>query len=60
MSLFYQTLDRKRCSMYDVSVNGWRALPDVCNHGIHTAMEIAAKRRPVEMLALPLGRMAGQ
>lgn len=29
------------------------------NRTIQTAIEIGAKRRPVELLTLPLGRMAG-
>lgn len=58
VSLFYQTLDQKRCGFYDVSAGGWRALNGAYNRSLHTAMEIGAKRRPVELLALPLGRMA--
>lgn len=60
VSLFYQTLDRKSCGFFDVAVNGWAVLPTSYNHAIYTAMEIGARRRPVEMLTLPLGRLAEQ
>ncbi len=60
ISLFYQTLDQKRCGFYDMAATGWRPLPTVFNRSIQTAIEIGAKRRPVELLALPLGRMASR
>jgi hypothetical protein len=60
ISLFYQTLDQKRCGFYDVAAAGWRPLPDAFNRSIQTAIEIGAKRRPVELLTLPLGRMASR
>jgi hypothetical protein len=60
ISLFYQTLDQKRCGFYDVAATGWRPLPTAFNRCIQTAIEIGAKRRPVELLTLPLGRMAGR
>jgi TolA-binding protein len=60
ISLFYQTLDRKRCGFYDVAAADWRPLPAAYNRSIQTAIEIGAKRRPVELLTLPLGRMAGR
>jgi hypothetical protein len=60
ISLFYQTLDRERCGFYDVAAADWRPLPTTYNRSIQTAIEIGAKRRPVELLTLPLGRMAGR
>jgi hypothetical protein len=38
----------------------WRPLPRTFNQAIQTAIEIGAKRKPVELLTLPLGRMAGR
>ena len=58
ISLFYQTLDHKTCGFYDVAANGWRPLPKSYDHAIQTAIEIGARRRPVELLTLPLGRLA--
>lgn len=60
ISLFYQTLDRKRCGFYDVAAAAWRPLPADFNRSIQRAIEIGSKRRPVELLSLPLGRMAGR
>lgn len=60
ISLFYQTLDRKRCGFYDVAAGDWRPLAAAFNRSIQTAIEIGAKRRPVELLTLPLGRMASR
>lgn len=60
ISLFYQTLDQKRCGFYDVAAAAWQPLPAAFNRSIQTAIEIGSKRRPVELLTLPLGRMAGR
>jgi hypothetical protein len=58
ISLFYQTLDLKRCGFYDVAAAQWRPLPALFNRSVQAAIDVGAKRRPVEMLTLPLGRMA--
>lgn len=60
VSLFYQTLDRKSCGHYDVGAAAWRPLPGTYNHVIQTAIDIGSRRRPVELLSLPLGRIAVQ
>jgi small-conductance mechanosensitive channel len=57
LNLFYQTLDRASCGVFDVAAGHWQALPDKYNPAIHTALEIGAKRQPVELLSLPLGRI---
>jgi hypothetical protein len=58
ISIFYQTLDEKSSGFYDISLEAWRQLPRSYNHGIQTAINIGAKRQPVELLTLPLGRIA--
>jgi Skp family chaperone for outer membrane proteins len=60
ISLFYQTLDQKRCGFYDVAAAGWRPLPTTFNRSLQAAIEIGAKRQPVTLLTLPLGRMANR
>lgn len=60
MSLFYQTLDKNHCGVFNVATSHWESLPDAYNAAIETAIEIGAKRQPVELLSLPLGRMAIQ
>ena len=57
LSLFYQSLDRKKCGFYNIADNAWQPLPASHNPSIHAAIDIAAKRKPVEMLTLPVGRM---
>ncbi|MDX9786956.1 MAG: DUF3450 domain-containing protein [Desulfobacterales bacterium] len=58
IGLFYQSLDRKECGAYDVAAAEWRPLADAFNRAVGTAIDIGAKRRPIELLTLPLGRMA--
>ena len=60
MSLFYQTLDHRRCGVFNVATAHWEPLPRDYNAAIETAIEIGAKRQPVELLNLPIGRMAIQ
>jgi septal ring factor EnvC (AmiA/AmiB activator) len=57
IALFYQTLDQKRCGFYNVASGTWSPLPNSYNGAIQTAMDIGLKRRPVELLTLPIGRM---
>ncbi|MFN2354521.1 MAG: DUF3450 domain-containing protein [Desulfopila sp.] len=57
IALFFQTLDHKTCGFYNVASATWQALPTAYNRTIGAAMEIGAKRRPVELLTLPVGRM---
>lgn len=58
IGLFCQSLDHQHSGFYNVASDRWEPLPASYNHAIQAAIEIAAKRRPVELLTLPLGRMA--
>lgn len=60
ISLFYQSLDRKRCGFYNTADGAWQDLDTAHNVSIQTAIHIAAKRRPIELLTLPVGRMVAQ
>lgn len=60
MSLFYQTMDHDQCGFFNVATSHWEALPGSYKRAIETAIEIGAKRQPVEILRLPIGRMAIQ
>lgn len=60
LGLFYQSLDRTHSGFYNIVTSTWQPLPERDNLNLTIAMEIAAKRRPVELLRLPLGRMAIQ
>ena len=57
LSLFCQSLDQKTCGVYDAGKGEWVILPRKFNREIHTAIEIGSKRRPVEMVNLPVGRI---
>jgi hypothetical protein len=41
-----------------VAARSWTPLPPSFDRALRTAIDIAAKRQPVELLNLPLGRMA--
>ena len=57
VGLFYQSLDHTSCGFYNVAAKAWQPLPGVYQRSIAAAMEIGAKRRPAELLTLPLGRI---
>lgn len=57
LALFYQTLDRKQCGYYDVAAASWQPLPGKHNRAIQAAIEIGSRRKPVELLSIPVGRM---
>lgn len=58
VALFCQSLDRKVSGVYDMGSGHWQVLPKPYNKDMDTAVEIASKRRPAEIVTLPLGRMA--
>ncbi len=60
LSILYQSLDQQQCGFYNIAEGAWQPLPTSNNTSIHAAIEIAAKRKPVEMLTLPIGRMVTQ
>ncbi|MCD6291834.1 MAG: DUF3450 domain-containing protein [Deltaproteobacteria bacterium] len=60
ISLFFQSLDQKHCGFYNVATKSWQTLPAKHNRAIQKAINIAAKRQPVEFVSLPLGRMVSQ
>ena len=60
VSLFFQTLDRKTCGYFDPSLSAWKQFSPKYNHDISMAIEMGAKRRPVDLVRLPLGRMVTQ
>lgn len=57
LGLFFQSLDQKECGFYNVAVSTWQPLSTSYNRTILAAIEIGSKRRPVELLTLPLGRI---
>ncbi len=57
LCLFYQKLDGSQCGFYNMADKIWQPLPASHTPSIHAAIDIAAKRKPVEMLTLPVGRL---
>jgi FtsZ-binding cell division protein ZapB len=57
IALFYQTLDGRGCGFYNVAENAWQPLPGKYRKVVQAAVEMGAKRRPVEILSLPVGRL---
>lgn len=60
ISLFFETLDQETTGYFDLEENEWKALSQSANHDIRVAMEIGSKRRPADVVALPLGRIGAQ
>jgi hypothetical protein len=58
VSIFWRTTDGKRVGEFDRAGNEWIELPGKYNRAIGDAMEMASRMRPVELIALPLGRIA--
>jgi hypothetical protein len=58
VSLFFLSLDQKRCGVYTPSQKLWQTLDPEYLPAVKAAVEIGSKRRPAELLPLPLGRLA--
>ena len=58
VSLFFLSLDQTVCGVFDPGSGKWQALPESMLPPIRSAVEIGGKRRPVELLSLPIGRLA--
>ncbi len=57
VSLFFLSLDNTVCGVFNPGESRWESLPDHMLPAIRSAVEIGSKRRPVELLPLPLGRL---
>ena len=57
ISLFFQTLDKITTGTFDQAQNAWIVLPKKYNREISAAIEMGLKRRSVDLLNLPLGRI---
>lgn len=57
VSLFWRTPDGKRVGEFDRAKSQWVELPRKYIRSVGSAMEMASRMRPVEVLALPLGRI---
>jgi hypothetical protein len=57
VSVFWRTPDGESVGEYDRATSTWVKLPGKYNRTIGAAMDMAARIRPVELIALPLGRI---
>lgn len=57
LNLFYLSLDQRHCGFYNEAEQSWQALDARYLRGIRNAVEIGAKRRPVELISLPVGAL---
>ncbi len=60
VSLFFLSLDKQSCARFNVAQNSWQPLPEDHLPAIRSAVEIGARKKPVELLSLPLGCLAIQ
>lgn len=60
LNLFYQTLDKQYCGGYNTAKKDWEPLDIAHLKDIQAAIDMGSKRKPVELLDLPLGRIAVQ
>ncbi len=58
ISLFFQSIDRETAGYFDAGSGLWEVLPEKYNRDIGSVIEIGSKRRPVELVNLPLGRIS--
>ena len=57
LSVFWQTPDGERVGEYDRVTKDWVELPAKYVRSVSAAVEMAEKRRPIELLRLPVGRL---
>ena len=57
ISLFFQSLDGEKTGYFDPAEFVWKEFPPQYNRQINAAMEMGAKRKPVDLLILPLGKL---
>jgi hypothetical protein len=58
LALLWRSPDGRRVGQWDRVANRWTPLPDSYRRPINDAVEMALKRRTIDMVKLPLGRIA--
>lgn len=58
LALFWRTVDGKTVGQWDRVAGRWTALPNTYRRAINEAAEMALKHRTIDMVKLPLGRIA--
>jgi hypothetical protein len=57
LAMFWRTPDGERVGTYDPLQGTWVDLPGKHNRTVGRAMEMASRMRPIELIALPVGRI---
>ena len=57
IALFFQSPDKKITAVFDPSTSSWKTLSRRYADDVSAAIEITKKRRPVELLILPIGKI---
>jgi hypothetical protein len=57
IALYFRTLDGRESGFFNVAEQRWQPLSASFHLAIGKAMDIGAKKRPVEIVTLPLGRL---
>lgn len=60
VSLFFLSLDQQSCARFNVAQTQWQPLANEYLPAVRSAIEIGTKRKPVELLSLPIGHLALQ
>lgn len=60
VSLLCQTIDQRKSAVFDPGQKAWQTLPENVNRDIAMAMAMARLERSIELVKLPLGRIAAQ
>lgn len=60
LCLFYLTLDKQHCGFYNTAQKAWKPIDKTYLKTIQAAVDMGSKRKPAEILDLPLGRIAVQ
>jgi DNA repair exonuclease SbcCD ATPase subunit len=57
ISLYFQSMDQEECGWFNIAEKKWEKLPTRYNRAIAGAIDIGTRRRPAELLTMPLGKM---
>jgi hypothetical protein len=60
LALFWRTPDGSTVGHWDRTTGKWAVLPKACRRHINDATEMALRQRTVDMVKLPLGRIAAR
>jgi hypothetical protein len=60
LGLYCLSLDHRQVGIYNPAAKAWQPLDAFYKQALHTAVAIAAKQQPIELLSLPLGKLVSR